>query len=299
MAPFGMIPETQLKPKRRRIPLTPCRVNKNGFVFSNSNPHPRCEIGFVLLYSQTHRPNGFVFSSPAQTTLNYRLPPEPLLRIEKLAKVYRSGDKDLVIFRDLALDVQPGEQVAIIGESGAGKSTLLHLISGLDAPTGGAIYYKDKNITALPEPDRSEFRNREIGYVWQLHHLLPEFTAVENVSMPLRIRGVSAAKASIDALANLEEVGLTNRAHHRAGELSGGEQQRIAIARSLAASPSLLLADEPTGNLDELTGEMIFDLLGDLRKRRNLTTILVTHNLQFARKCDRVLKLEGGALRVA
>jgi lipoprotein-releasing system ATP-binding protein len=227
------------------------------------------------------------------------LAPEPLVLIENLAKVYRSGDKDLVIFRDLTLQVEPGEQVAIIGESGAGKSTLMHLISGLDTPTEGAIYYKHKNITGLPEPELSAFRNREIGYVWQQHHLLPEFSAKENVSMPLRIRGVSGAKALADAEASLEEVGLSNRADHRAGELSGGEQQRIAIARALAGNPSLLLADEPTGNLDEGTGQMIFDLLADLRKRRNLTSILVTHNLQFARRCDRVLKLEGGALRSA
>lgn len=222
--------------------------------------------------------------------------PEPLIRIEKLAKVYRSGDKDLVIFRDLALDVAPGEQVAVIGESGAGKSTLLHLISGLDSPTEGAIYYKHKNISGLPEAELSAFRNREIGYVWQQHYLLPEFSAKENVSMPLRIRGMNGARASAEALASLEEVGLKDRAEHRAGELSGGEQQRIAIARALAAGPSLLLADEPTGNLDERTGRMIFDLLSDLRRRRNLTSILVTHNLQFAGRCDRVLKLEGGAL---
>lgn len=291
----------------------PRRSSKNGFVFSNAESHlalgqpPACEIpiGFVLSKTEIgcrkryrQPPNGFVFS-PARMTLNYRLAPEPLLRIEKLAKIYRSGDKDLVIFRDLALEVQPGEQVAIIGESGAGKSTLLHLISGLDTPTEGSIYYKGNKITALPEPERSEFRNREIGYVWQLHHLLPEFTALENVTMPLRIRGVNGSKATAGALARLEEVGLTNRADHRAGELSGGEQQRIAIARSLAADPSLLLADEPTGNLDERTGQMIFDLLGDLRRRRSLTSILVTHNLQFARRCDRVLKLEGGALSSA
>jgi lipoprotein-releasing system ATP-binding protein len=220
-----------------------------------------------------------------------------LLRIENLAKVYRSGDKDLVIFRDLALQVVEGEQIAIIGESGAGKSTLLHLIGGLDKPSAGAIYYKNKSITELLEPQLSDFRNREIGYVWQQHQLLPEFSAEENVSMPLRIRGVSGAEASAEARANLAEVGLGNRAHHRAGELSGGEQQRIAIARSLAGGPSMLLADEPTGNLDEGTGQMIFDLLAGIRKRRNLTTILVTHNLQFARQCDRVMKLEGGALK--
>jgi lipoprotein-releasing system ATP-binding protein len=219
------------------------------------------------------------------------------VRIEKLAKVYRSGDKDLVIFHDLDLEIIEGEQLAIIGESGAGKSTLLHLIAGLDTPSDGTIYYKDRNITELPESDLSDYRNREIGYVWQQHHLLPEFSAEENVSMPLRIRGEGSLKVSSEARASLEEVGLGDRVHHRAGELSGGEQQRIAIARALAANPSLLLADEPTGNLDEGTGEMIFDLLGEIRRRRNLTTILVTHNPQFARRCDRVLKLEGGALR--
>jgi lipoprotein-releasing system ATP-binding protein len=223
--------------------------------------------------------------------------PAPIVRIKKLAKIYRSGDKDLIIFRDLALEVEPGEQIAIIGESGAGKSTLLHLISGLDTPTEGTIYYKDRNITALVEPGLSAFRNREIGYVWQQHHLLPEFSAKENVSMPLRIRGIDGARACAAALSILAEVGLSDRADHRAGELSGGEQQRIAIARALAGGPSLLLADEPTGNLDERTGGMIFDLLGELRKRRSLTSILVTHNLQFARRCDRVLKLEEGVLR--
>lgn len=220
-----------------------------------------------------------------------------MLRIENLAKTYRSGDKELMVFQDLSLVVDAGEQVAVIGESGAGKSTLLHLIGGLDSPTSGAIYYRHKNIIGLSESALSEFRNREIGYVWQQHHLLPEFSALENVSMPLRIRGESGAEAMAAARTSLEEVGLRDRVHHRSGELSGGEQQRIAIARALTANPSLLLADEPTGNLDEGTGEMIFNLLGDIRRRRNLTTLLVTHNLHFARRCDRVLKLEGGALR--
>ena len=232
-------------------------------------------------------------------TLNCRLKLAPLVRLDKLAKVYRSGDTELVIFRELMLDVAPGEQVAVIGESGAGKSTLLHLISGLDKPSSGAIYYKQRDITSLPEPDLSSFRNREIGYVWQQHHLLPEFTAEENVSMPLLIRGESRKQARETAKVCLEEVGLSARADHRAGELSGGEQQRIAIARALAGEPSLLLADEPTGNLDERTGLLIFDLLDGLRRRRGLTSILVTHNLQFARRCDRVLKLESGALRAA
>ncbi len=232
-------------------------------------------------------------------TLNCRLRIAPLVRLEKLAKVYRSGETELVIFRDLMLDVIPGEQVAVIGESGAGKSTLLHLISGLDKPSGGSIYYREQDITGLPERDLALFRNREIGYVWQQHHLLPEFTAEENVSMPLLIRGEARGQARETAKVCLEEVGLGARADHRVGELSGGEQQRIAIARALAAEPSLLLADEPTGNLDERTGQLIFDLLDGLRRRRGLTSILVTHNMQFARRCDRVLRLEDGSLHAA
>ncbi|MES1261607.1 MAG: ABC transporter ATP-binding protein [Acidobacteriota bacterium] len=221
-----------------------------------------------------------------------------LIRVENLTKIYRSGDADLVIFKDLTLLVAAGDQVAVIGPSGAGKSTLLHLIAGLDTPTSGEIFYKGRNITNLPEPALSVFRNREIGYVWQQHHLLPEFTAEENVMMPLLIRGVSRAKASVAARACLDEVGLGERGHHRAGELSGGEQQRIAIARALVGAPSLLLADEPTGNLDIRTGESIFRLLSDLRLQRRLTTILVTHNLQFAQGCNQVLKLEAGSLHV-
>lgn len=220
-----------------------------------------------------------------------------LVRIEALEKVYRSGEDELVVFRGLALDVAPGEQVAIVGESGAGKSTLLHLIGGLDRPTSGAIFYNERDVCRLGEAEMSAFRNREVGYVWQQHHLLPEFTAFENVRMPLLIRGVPRIKAAADARSCLDEVGLSHRASHRAGELSGGEQQRIAIARALAGNPSLLLADEPTGNLDEATGEMIFDLFDGLRRRRGLTSILVTHNRHFAQRCDRVMKLEAGALR--
>lgn len=235
--------------------------------------------------------------NPDRPELKWNLAARAIVRIEKLAKIYRSGDNDLVIFRGLALEVEAGEQIAVIGESGAGKSTLLHLISGLDRPTEGSIFYKGQDITGLPEPVLSSFRNREIGYVWQQHHLLPEFTAEENVMMPLVIRGVSRIRAAAAARESLDEVGLADRATHRSGELSGGEQQRIAIARALVAGPSLLLADEPTGNLDERTGHMIFDLLAALRQKRRLTAILVTHNLHFARRCDRVLKLEGGLLK--
>jgi lipoprotein-releasing system ATP-binding protein len=218
------------------------------------------------------------------------------VRIQKLSKIYRSGAQDLPIFQGLDLSVEVGEMVAVIGESGAGKSTLLHLMAGLDRPSEGAIYYKGTNITGFSDANLSRFRSREIGYVWQQHHLLPEFTAAENVMMPLLIGGVSRSKAQAAAAVSLEEVGLAARGHHRSGELSGGEQQRVAIARALAANPSLLLADEPTGNLDERTGEMIFGLLTDLRRQRDLTCVLVTHNRRFAGECGRVLKLEGGIL---
>ena len=200
------------------------------------------------------------------------------------------------MFQDLDLEVREGEQVAIIGESGAGKSTLLHLISGLDRATSGAIFYRDKDITKLSDSGLADYRNREIGYVWQQHYLLPEFTAEENIAMPRLVRGESREKALAAARAGLAEVGLAARGTHRAGELSGGEQQRISLARALAGNPSLLLADEPTGNLDERTSEMIFDLLDTLRKGRNLTIILVTHNLRFAQRCDRVCRLESGHL---
>lgn len=219
-----------------------------------------------------------------------------IIKIAKLSKVYRSGADEVVVFRDLDLAVSEGEQVAIMGASGAGKSTLLHLMAGLDRPTGGAIFYRNRDITHLSETDVSEFRNREIGYVWQQHYLMRDFSALENVMMPLMIRGGAGETARQKAQACLEEVGLAERIHHRAGELSGGEQQRVAIARALAGEPSVLLADEPTGNLDEGTGEAVFALLGQLRQKRGLTTILVTHNSKFAQSCGRVLKLERGAL---
>jgi lipoprotein-releasing system ATP-binding protein len=218
------------------------------------------------------------------------------LRVEKLSKIYHSGSQELPIFRELDLSLDAGEMVAVIGESGAGKSTLLHLMAGLDRPTSGAIFYDGQNIAGFSEPQLSAFRNREIGYIWQQHHLMPEFTAVENVMMPLLIGGSARARASRAAEICLEEVGLGARGHHRAGELSGGEQQRVAIARALAASPSVLLADEPTGNLDERTAEAIFALLADLRRKRRLTCVLVTHNLRFAGECGRILRLEGGML---
>ncbi len=213
-----------------------------------------------------------------------------------LTKVYRSGSADLVVFRDLDFDVYRGERLALMGESGAGKTTILYLLGALDRPTAGTIHYDSRELSGLTDSELAEFRNGEIGFVWQNHFLLPEFTALENVMMPLLIRGVPQAEAASVSRARLEEVGLGSRTVHRAGELSGGEQQRVALARALVGNPSVLLADEPTGNLDFRTGEMIFDLLNGLHQSHQLTSVLVTHNLSFARRSDRILKLEGGIL---
>jgi lipoprotein-releasing system ATP-binding protein len=221
---------------------------------------------------------------------------EPYIRARDLAKIYRSGASDLVIFSGLNLDVCRGEMLALVGESGAGKSTLLHLLGGLDRPSRGTIYYGSTEISALADSKQAEFRNNEIGFVWQVHYLLPEFSALENVMMPLLIRGCSRGDAASESLARLDEVGLKARASHRAGELSGGEQQRVVLARALVGRPRVLLADEPTGNLDFRTGEMIFDLLSDLHRNHQLTSVLVTHNLSFARRCSRVLSMEAGGL---
>ena len=218
------------------------------------------------------------------------------VRVVNLTKRYRSGLNHLEVFRDLNLEVARGERVALVGESGAGKSTLLHLLGGLDRPAEGAIYFGHNDITRLSEGELADFRNREIGFVWQIQSLLADFTALENVMMPLLIRGARRAEAAPVSLARLDEVGLAERASHRAGELSGGEQQRVVLARALVGNPSVLLADEPTGNLDFRTGEMIMSLLEELHRAHTLTLIYVTHNLAFARRGDRVLKLEKGAL---
>jgi lipoprotein-releasing system ATP-binding protein len=221
---------------------------------------------------------------------------EAFIRASNLTKTYRSGNTDLVIFADLNLEVMRGESLALTGESGSGKSTLLYLLSGLDSPTSGTISYNSRELQRLADSELAEFRNREIGFVWQSHNLLPEFTALENVMMPLLVRGATQAGARAASVERLAEVGLADRASHRAGELSGGEQQRVALARALAGKPSVLLADEPTGNLDFRTGEMIFELLGRLQRSHELTSVLVTHNNSFAQRCDRILRLEGGVL---
>ncbi len=217
-----------------------------------------------------------------------------ILRVERLGKVFRSGSMDLVLFENLSFRVTTGEMLAIVGESGAGKSTLLHILGALDRPSEGNVYCDSTPLQALSDDDAADFRNREIGFVWQFHYLLPEFTAAENVAMPLLVRGQERGEAEQEAALWLREVGLSDRAHHRSGELSGGEQQRVALARALVTRPRLLMADEPTGDLDNRTAELVFTLIARLHRDYRLTSLLVTHNLDFARRCDRVLRMHQG-----
>jgi lipoprotein-releasing system ATP-binding protein len=221
---------------------------------------------------------------------------ESAIRAKSLSKTYRSGATELVVFQDLSLVVSRGERLAIMGQSGAGKSTLLHLLGGLDRPSGGEVIFDSRDIVSLGEQELASFRNREIGFVWQNPSLLAEFTALENVMMPLLIRGGERTEAAQVAGERLAEVGLAARASHRAGELSGGEQQRVGLARALVTGPRVLLADEPTGNLDFKTGEAIIGLLNELHAAHGLTSVVVTHNLSFASRCDRVLELKKGGL---
>jgi lipoprotein-releasing system ATP-binding protein len=214
-----------------------------------------------------------------------------------LSKSYPVAGRRLQVLRDLSLSVEPGQMVAIMGASGVGKSTLLHLLGGLDRPDAGTIVVGGHEITAMPDPELVSFRNRQVGFVFQFHHLLPEFTALENAEMPLRIARMTVAAARPRATELLTKVGLADRLDHRPGMLSGGEQQRVAVARALVNQPALLLADEPTGDLDEGTADALHSLLRDMHREFGLTAILATHNPRLAEQCDRVLRLEGGALR--
>jgi lipoprotein-releasing system ATP-binding protein len=222
----------------------------------------------------------------------------PIIQLHNLEKTYHTARGTLTLFKGLDLDVDAGELVAIVGQSGAGKSTLLHILGALDAPTAGTVHCASTNVAALSQREASAFRNRQIGYVWQFHYLLPEFSALENVAMPLLARGTARREALAIASNWLKEVDLEDRSDHRPGELSGGEQQRVALARALVGNPRLLLADEPTGDLDEITAGRVFDLLERLHVTHGLTSILVTHNLELAARCSRTLRLEGGRLTV-
>jgi lipoprotein-releasing system ATP-binding protein len=220
----------------------------------------------------------------------------PVIQVQGLGKTYQTVRGALHLFEDLNLELAAGELVAIVGQSGAGKSTLLHILGALDTPSEGTVYCASTNVAKLSAREAAVFRNREIGYVWQFHYLLPEFTALENVAMPLLARNMRRVEALRTAEKWLSEVGLDDRGDHRPGELSGGEQQRVALARALVCGPRLLLADEPTGDLDSVTAGKVFDLIERLHASHGLTSILVTHNMDLAVRCQRVLRLGNGKL---
>lgn len=224
-----------------------------------------------------------------------------VLRTQGLTKTYApvsaaEGQGGLELFRGLNLTVRAGEMVAIVGESGAGKSTLLHLLAALDTPTAGEVWCEESRLSTFTAKQAADFRNRDVGYVWQFHYLLPEFSALENVAMPLLARGTGRRAAMERARVWLGEVGLSARGEHRSGELSGGEQQRVSLARALVTEPKILLADEPTGDLDGKTAEAVFELIQRLHRAHGLTSVLVTHNLEFAGRCGRILRLREGRL---
>jgi len=222
-----------------------------------------------------------------------------LLQCDDLGKVFRSGAQEIAPLDGLNFSIGRGEMISIVGPSGTGKSTLLHILAALDTPTSGTVYFGGNSLRSFSEAELAEYRNRGVGLVWQRHHLLPDFTAAENVAMPLLVRGVAWGQALQTAGEWLAEVGLASRTEQRAGELSGGEQQRVAIARALVNRPALLLADEPTGDLDERSAENIFGLMQRLHASHHLTSILATHNLSLARRTDRILLLEHGKLAPA
>jgi lipoprotein-releasing system ATP-binding protein len=219
-----------------------------------------------------------------------------MLRVESLTKIYRSGHEEVVVFQDVNFAIREGEFIALVGESGAGKTTLLHLIAALDTPTRGAVYFFRETVGSYNTRERSVYRNKRIGFVWQMQYLLPEFTAVENVMMPRLIGGGNFEETRSRAGGLLAEVGLAHVVDRQVGELSGGEQQRVALARALVNHPSLLLADEPTGNLDSKSAERVFTVLEKLHRDHGLTSVLATHNLELAQRADRIFRLAEGQL---
>lgn len=220
----------------------------------------------------------------------------PFLQIRNLRKSFDMGGEKLDVLKGLNLDVQRGEILAVLGASGVGKSTLLHILGTLERPTGGSVLYDSEEVFDLGPRELARFRNRQVGFVFQFHHLLPEFTAVENALMPAIISGMEKAKAAVRAEAILRELGLGSRLGHRPGELSGGEKQRVAIARALILEPKVLLADEPTGNLDTITGSAIHDLIVDLNRRTGVTVVVATHNQSLAERTSRQVQMVDGRI---
>ncbi|MEX0801858.1 MAG: ABC transporter ATP-binding protein [Candidatus Binatia bacterium] len=219
-----------------------------------------------------------------------------LLSARDICKIYSEGGREIVVLRDLKLEVSVGERLAIVGESGVGKSTLLHILGTLDRPTKGQLFYSDKELPLEDEAELSVFRNREIGFVFQFHYLLPDFSALENVMLPALIQGMQPAQARQQAEDVLESVGLKERMSHRPGKLSGGEQQRVSVARSVILQPKLILADEPTGSLDFRIGQEVQELLFELNEKRGVALIIATHNREFADKIGRQMELRNGQL---
>tara|TARA_A200000159_G_scaffold11570_1_gene9737 strand:+ start:1963 stop:2712 length:750 start_codon:yes stop_codon:yes gene_type:complete len=239
-----------------------------------------------------------VFNATIRTRINReeKNRMQDVLCCHHIHKSYHDGSNETPVLQDISLSIKAGEHVAILGSSGSGKSTLLHLLGGLDKPSSGEVQFKGKTLSSLNANTLAALRNEEMGFIYQFHHLLGEFSALENVAMPLRIRGLSAKEAQDKAKAMLEEVGLSHRFSHLPAALSGGERQRVAIARALVTEPSVVLADEPTGNLDDSTGEQIYKLLTSLSEKKHTAFVVVTHDLALANRMDRVLRIKDGKL---